>query len=234
MSDLAPLLLGTLLVGVVWRMCGLAGCAALVLVAGRCCAGLGLVAIVGGRGSGYVCWLGLDGCLGTVRALLALGFGCDAILLLFVHDFVRATAPLDSPPLSFPAPEFISLRLRLRPRLRPRPLDASFFSTKILSPNPDALPGYSMRLIPIGPVCYAAGVEFVAHLSRVCGFLQEGRLIRPQLFRETSFFLRAKRVYVCRQQRGGFGRAQKDCWRFFFFFSFASKSWSHTITRGKE
>lgn len=47
-------------------------------------------------------------------------------------------------------------------------------------------PGHSMRPPPIGPVCYATGVEFVAHWSKVGGSLQDCGLIRPHLFRKAS------------------------------------------------
>lgn len=40
------------------------------------------------------------------------------------------------------------------------------FVGQFLLPDPDAVPGYSMRLTPIGPGRYATGVEFVAHLEQ--------------------------------------------------------------------
>lgn len=48
----------------------------------------------------------------------------------------------------------------------------SLFFSLLLSSTQFQLLGYSMRPRPIGSVCYAVGVEFVAHLSRVCGSLQ--------------------------------------------------------------
>lgn len=107
MSDLAPLLLGTLLVGVVGRVCSLAGRTTFFLVARRCCARLGLVAIAIGRGRcSNMGWLGLDGGVGARCAVLtAIGVGCDAILLLLVHNFVTiqyGLHTLDAPLLSLP------------------------------------------------------------------------------------------------------------------------------------
>lgn len=121
MSDLAPLLLGTLLIGVVRRVCSLAGRATFFLVARRCCARLGLVAIAIGRDRrSNMGWLGLDGGVDARCAVLAaVGVGCDAILLLLVHNFVwtvRTAHTGRSPPLALS----LSLALCLfRPGLFP-------------------------------------------------------------------------------------------------------------------
>lgn len=113
MSDLAPLLLGTLLVGVIWRMCSLARRTTLVLVARRCRAGLGLVAIaIGGGGRSYVGWFGLDGGVGASCAVLAaIGVGCDAILLLLVHNLCTVRAAHWTPLRSLPFRPGLFLRL---------------------------------------------------------------------------------------------------------------------------
>ena len=74
-------------------------------------------------------------------------------------------------------------------RISPRVHTFFFFplhSSCLLSSSQFQLLGYSMRPRPIGSVCYAVGVEIVAHLSRECGSLQlSSRLIRPQVSRSS-------------------------------------------------
>lgn len=131
MSDLAPLLLGTLLVGVIWRMCSLARRTTLVLVARGCCAGLRLVAIAIGGGRSYVGWFGLDGGVGASCAVLAaIAVGCDAILLLLVHNLCTVRAAHWTPLLSLPFPA------RLDTAARP-PSIRSQRHGQFLLPDPD-------------------------------------------------------------------------------------------------
>lgn len=164
MSDLAPLFLGALLVGVVWRMrMGLAA----VLVAARARAGPRPISIarrgVRRHRPGVSVGLGL---------LVIADVG--AILLLPVHSWSSrpvpsspscrpAWLPSDFPWIGAPLPFFFSL------------------SSCLLSGSQFQLLGYSMRPRPIGSVRYAVGVEIVAHLSRECGSLQlSSGMIRPQ------------------------------------------------------
>ncbi len=53
---------------------------------------------------------------------------------------------------------------------------------------------------PIGPCGYATGVDFVAHLSRACGFSQQLEMIRWH-FRSTCFSLGLAALLVVRGSR---------------------------------
>lgn len=171
MSDLAPLFLGALLVGVVWRMrMGLAA----VLVAARARAGPGPIPIArrGVRRHRPRVSVGL-----CVLVIADVG----AILLLLVHSWVSLPGPVPCNPSCRPAglpsgsplvwlsPWCVSCLFSLLPAFR----------------CPVPAPGvYSMRPRPIGSGGYAVGVEIVAHLSRECGSLQlSSRMIRPQASR---------------------------------------------------
>lgn len=173
MSDLAPLFLGALLVGVVWRM--RMGFAA-VLVAARARAGPRPISIarhgVRRHRPGVSVGLGL---------LVIADVG--AILLLPVHSWSSRPVSLAVLPA---VPPGCLASFGFPPGLA-HPLTFFFlFSSCLLSGSQFQLLGYSMRPRPIGSVRYAVGVEIVAHLSRECGSLQlSSRMIRPQASRRS-------------------------------------------------
>lgn len=210
MSDLPPLLLGTILGvpvgGLVVRM-GLGLAIVVVAAALVTCGGVlvgadagrarsadlvGLVAIVGdgdadrfglGRRRGACC-------MGPVLVLGAAAGGGTILLILFIHNTRNSGLSLACARLGF----LVSLPRSARNLFL-------FFSPLLLNvPFQDSIaqfpfqfqfqnPGYSVRPSPIGPIGYATGVEFVAHLSEVCGFLQVTEIDSPRRLPKTIRFL---------------------------------------------